>query len=283
VRCYRGSALGVRCLLGGRFSGCIVVRDGAPHNASDLPPDAVTHAPLLINELERIRRERGWTVRALAQQLGVSTKLFYNMRRGYRPLSVPTLSAIAKAFGADYRIREAVMHYLALECPVFERAVFRDGASTAELPDSISYHNRWRIVSWVGKVPFGEGVQRGLYLLAKKPETLSAVSRFLARALDRAGVHAVVLAANARPSASHAAAAGETAVLIVDRIEFASDELIAILSRRADAQRPVVVTSCVDRETLPDGVLLRTLRPTTELVRLDPVSRLRAKPVRSSA
>jgi hypothetical protein len=213
----------------------------------------------------------------------VSTKLFYNMRRGYRPLSVPTLSAIAKAFGADYRIREAVMHYLALECPTFERGVFRGGASTAELPGSISYHNRWRIVSWVGKLPFGEGVQRGLYLVAKKPETLSAVSSFLARAVDRAGIHVVVLAANARPTASHAAAAIDAAVLIVDRIEFASDDLTAILSRRADAQRPVVVTSCVDRETLADGILLRTLRPTTELVRLDPVSRPRAEHVRPAA
>jgi transcriptional regulator with XRE-family HTH domain len=243
----------------------------------------VTHTPLLIHELERIRRERRWTVPVLARQLGVSPKLFYNMRRGYRPLSLVTLSAIATAFGADYRIREAVMHYLAFECRTFDRAVFRGGASTAELPESISYHNRWRIVSWVGKLPFGEGVQRGLYLVSTKPETLSAVSRFLAAAVDRTGVHAVMLAGNARPSASHATAAVEAGVLIVERVEFASDALTAILSQRADSQRPVVVTSCVEGDELPDGVLLRTLRATTELVRLDPAARTRPKHAPSAA
>ena len=232
-------------------------------------PDPVTHAPLVINELERIRRERGWTVRALAQHLGISAKLFYNMRRGYRPLSIPTLSAVAKNFGTDFRIREAVMHYLALECQVFEREVFRGGASTAELPETISYHNRWRIVSWVGRLPFGEGVHRGLYVAATNPETLAAVSRFLARAAERENMPAIVLAANTRPTASHAAAATTGALLIAERIEFASDQLTAILGRRADAQKPIVVTSCVERDTLADGPLRRTLLSTTEVIRLE--------------
>lgn len=230
------------------------------------------HAPLLITELERIRRERGWNVSSLARQLGVSTRLFYNMRQGHRPLSVSTLAAIAKHFGEDYRIREAVMHYLIVEC-ASERAVFRDGASTAELPRSISYHNRWRIVAWVGKLPHGEGVERGLCLVAKKPEALSAVTRFLTKAIARSGLHAVVLMGRDRPSASHAAAAIEAPVLIVDRIDHVSAEVKAILSRRADAHRPSVVTSCVERDALPDGVLLLTLRATTELVRLDPALR----------
>lgn len=227
------------------------------------------HAPLLITELERIRRERGWSVTTLARQLGVSTRLFYNMRQGRRPLSVATLAAIAKHFGEDYRIREALMHYLIMECRS-EREVFRDGVSTAALPRSISYHNRWRIVAWVGKLPHGEGVERGLFLFANKAETLSVVSRFLTTAIGRSRLHPVVLMGNNRPSASHALAAIEAPVLIVERVEHASEELTSILSRRADAHRPSVVTSCVDRDTLPDGLLLRTLRATTELVRLDP-------------
>lgn len=230
------------------------------------------HAPLPIAELERIRRERGWSVSTLAQQLGVSTRLFYNMRQGHRPLSVATLAAIAKRFGEEYRIREAVMHYLIVECPS-EREVFREGASTAELPRSISYHNRWRVVSWVGRLPHGEGVQRGLFLVATKPETLSAASRFLARAIEQSGLHPVVLTGKDRPSASHAAAAITAPVLIVDRIDHASEEVAAILGQRADGHRPNVVTSCVDRDALPDGPLLRTLRATTELVRLDPAPR----------
>jgi transcriptional regulator with XRE-family HTH domain len=229
----------------------------------------VTHAPLLINELERIRRERGWSVRELARRLGVSPKLFYNMRRGYRPLSVSTLSAVARDFGSDYRVREAVMHYLALEYPTFGRDILRNGPSTSELPDSISYHNRWRIVTWVGRLPFGEGVQRGLYVVATKPEALSAVSRFIVSAVERERLRAIAIAGSARLSASHATAAADASVLVVERIDFATDALASLLARRVDAHRPVVVTSCVDREAMPDGVLLRTLRAATELIRLD--------------
>ena len=232
----------------------------------------MTHAPLLINELERIRRERGWAVRELAHRLGVSPKLFYNMRRGYRPLSVSTLSAVARDFGADYRVREAVMHYLALEYPTFGRDILRNGPSTSELPDSISYHNRWRVVTWLGRLPFGEGVQRGLYLAASNAATLSAVSRFIVSAVGREQLRAVAIAGNARLSASHTAAARDASVLVVDRIDFASDAVAALLADRAETNRPVVVTSCVDRETLPDGALLRSLRTATELVRLDAVS-----------
>jgi transcriptional regulator with XRE-family HTH domain len=257
---------------------------GARHNASDFtPPDLVSHAPLLINELERIRRERAWTVAELARQLKVSGKLFYNMRRGHRSISVSTLSEIAKLFGADYRIREAVMHYLALEYPTFGREILheRAGESTGELPESISYHNRWRIVTWVGRLPFGEGVQRGLYLVANKPETLSAVSRFIARSVERERIGVVVVAGNARPSASYAAAMVDAPVLVVDRIDFASEEVIALLDRRADAHLPSVVTSCVDRDAMDRESLLRTLRATTELIRLDAVlSRKPATPSR---
>jgi transcriptional regulator with XRE-family HTH domain len=233
------------------------------------PAASVTHAPLLITELERIRRERRWTVREVARHLGVSPKLFYNMRRGYRPLSVATLSAVARDFGADYRVREAVMHYLALEYPTFGRDILRTGPSTSELPDSISYHNRWRIVTWLGRLPFGEGVQRGLYLSAAKPDALAAVSRFVVSSVERAGLRAVTVAGNARLSASHASAAADASVLVVDRIDFASDAVAAIIAQRVDAHRPTVVTSCVDREAMQDGALLRMFRAETELIRLD--------------
>jgi transcriptional regulator with XRE-family HTH domain len=232
----------------------------------------VTHAPLLINELERIRRERAWTVGQIAERIGVSSKLFYNMRLGHRPLSVGTLSEIARAFGGDYRVREAVMHYLALEYQTFGRTILRERTSrgrTQSLPQTISYHNRWRIVTWIGRLPFGESVQRGLYLVAAESQTLSAVTRFVAKAIEDSGLGVLTIAGNMRPSASHAVAAIEAAVLIVERVDFLSDEMTAVLTRRAETQRPTVVTSCRDRDALPDGPLASVLRSMTELVRLD--------------
>jgi transcriptional regulator with XRE-family HTH domain len=253
-------------------------------------PSPVTHAPLLINELERIRRERAWTVGQLAERIGVSPKLFYNMRLGHRPLSVGTLSEIARAFGADYRVREAVMHYLALEYQTFGRAILRDGtgrARTESLPGTISYHNRWRVVTWIGRLPFGESVQRGLYLVAGKSQTLSAVARFVAKAIEDSGLGVLTVAGNTRPSASHAAAAIETPVLIVERIDFASDEITALLARRAETKRPTVVTSCRDRDALPDSPLSVALRLTNELIRLDavrpPKPSERVRPTRDDA
>ena len=243
----------------------------------------MTHAPLLINELERIRRERAWTVGQLAERIGVSPKLFYNMRLGHRPLSVGTLSEIARTFGTDYRVREAVMHYLALEYQTFGRAILREGKSSArtgQLPETISYHNRWRVVTWIGRLPFGESAQRGLYLVASESQTLSAVSRFVAKAIEDSGLGVLTIAGNTRPSASHAAAATEAPVLIVERIDFASDEMTALLARRAEAKRPTVVTSCRDRDALPESPLTGMLRATTELVRLDALTP--AKPSKHS-
>lgn len=234
----------------------------------------MTHAPLLINELERIRRERAWTLKQLAERIGVSPKLFYNMRLGHRALSVGTLSEIVRAFGADYRVREAVMHYLSLEYQTFGRAILREGksgTSTRQLPETISYHNRWRVVTWIGRLPFGEGAQRGLYLVASESRTLSTVARFVADATGNSGFGVVTIAANTRPSVSHAAAAIEAPVLIVERIDFASDAITALLARRAEAKRPTVVTSCRERDALPDGALSVALRLTTELIRLDAV------------
>jgi transcriptional regulator with XRE-family HTH domain len=232
----------------------------------------VTHPPLLIHELERIRRERDWTLGQIAARIGVSPKLFYNMRLGHRPLSVGTLSEIVQAFGADYRVREAVMHYLALEHQTFGRGILRKAkanATTRHLPATISYHNRWRVVTWISQLPFGEGAQRGLFLVAAETKTLSAVTRFLADASGDNGSGVVTIAGHTRPSASHAAAAIDAKVLIVERIDFASAEVAALLARRADARRPIVVTSCVDRDRLPERPLLETLRATTELIRLD--------------
>jgi transcriptional regulator with XRE-family HTH domain len=250
----------------------------------------VTHTPLLINELERIRRERAWTVGQIAERIGVSPKLFYNMRLGHRPLSVGTLSEIARAFGADYRVREAVMHYLALEYQTFGRAILRESkgrASTQSLPATISYHNRWRVVTWIGRLPFGEVAHRGLYLVASEPGTLSAVARFVAKAIEDSGLGVLTIAGNTRPSASHAAAAIEAAVLIVERVDFLSDEMTALFARRAGTQRPTVVTSCRDRDALPDGPLASVLRSTTELVRLDAVPQAkpskRVRPTRDDA
>jgi transcriptional regulator with XRE-family HTH domain len=229
----------------------------------------VTQPPLLIHELERLARERGWTIAQLASQLGVSPKSFYNLRLGHSTVSLDVLSRVAVLFGESRTMRELVLHYLRVEYPALGRAGRAHAATRAAALAVLASHTRWRVASWVAQVPLGEGARKGLYLQSGSAVALSATARFIQRELERLRCSVVVLNANARISRSHAEAAEAATVLIVERVEHASDAVAALILRRHEAQRLTVVTTSVDREQLQDRHLVLVARAAMQQLSLD--------------
>jgi hypothetical protein len=241
----------------------------------------VSQPPLLIPELERLARERRWTIAELSERLGISPKSFYNLRLGHSTLSLDILSRITVLFGGSRTVRELVLHYLRDEYPSLGRAGRAHLGSPSALPARIPSHTRWRIAAWVAEMPRSDVARKGLYLHCSDAALLTAAARFVQRELDRLRCSVVMLDANARLTASHAKTAEEATVLIVERVDHASEVVAAIILRRHEALRPTVVTSCGAREDLRDRHVVRVVRAAMQLLSLDTQTR-RAKQAANS-
>lgn len=229
----------------------------------------MTQPPLLINELERIARERGWSNAVLAERIGVSVKSFYNLRLGHSPLSLATLSRIHVEFGARRTVRELVSHFLATEYPASGRDPQARVAVPTDLPEEIPYMKRWRLAMWAAQMSQGDGARRGLYVVSTYTELLSAVVRFLQREAERSRSRTALIAASTRLSASHAAAAVGADLLIIERVDHIIPDIAALLEQRR-SDLPTVVTSVLPRHATDDPHLLRIFRSTMANFALDP-------------
>lgn len=246
----------------------------ARQNAWCLPTTPVTQPPLLIHELERLARERVWTIAELSERLGISPKSFYNLRLGHSTLSLDTLSRIIVLFGGSRTVRELVLHYLRDEYPALgRRGRARAAGGPTELSSLIPSHARWRVAAWIAQIPRSDRVRKGLYLHCEDAALLTATARFMQRELERLRCSVVVLDANARLTASHAKAAEDAMVLIVERVDYASESVASIILRRHEGLRLTVVTSCSPRENLRDRHLLRVVRSAMQQLRLDFIRR----------
>lgn len=247
------------------------------------PTPPVTQPPLLINELERIARERGWSNSVLAERIGVNVKSFYNLRLGHTPLSLATLSRIYVEFGARRSVRDLVSHFLATEYPASGRDPQARVAVPADLPGAVSYMKRWRLAMWAAQVSQGDGARKGLYVVSTQPHLLSAVVRFLQREAERSRSSVAVIAANARLSASHAKAALEAGLLIVERVDRIAPDIAALLEQRR-GDLPTVVTSVLPRHAIDDPRLLLLFRSTMANFALDaaPVAETLESPLPSA-
>lgn len=229
----------------------------------------MTQPSLLINELERIARERGWSNAVLAERIGVNVKSFYNLRLGHSPLSLPTLSRIYVEFGARRTVRELVSHFLATEFPTSGRDRQARVAVPADLPEEIPYLKRWRLAMWAAQTSQGDGARRGLYVVSAQPHLLAAVVRFLQRETERSRRSAAIITASSRLSVSHAKAALDADLLIAERVDRIAPDIAALLEQRR-SDLPTVVTSVTPRHAMSDPRLRRLFRSAMANFALDP-------------
>ncbi|HKO57769.1 MAG TPA: helix-turn-helix transcriptional regulator [Thermoanaerobaculia bacterium] len=222
------------------------------------------NASLLVREVERIARERGWSRRRLARELGIDATTLSHVRSGRDPISQPLLVQIGMAFGGSPVVQSLILHYLLIEAPP-RLAKRRKGATTSAFA-AIPYKVRWRIRRWLAHLDGTGKPQRGLFLTGTDAALLSAAARFTVHEAEQQGRTHILIAASDRLTTTHAKAALDTGLLVLERVEFAAESVTRLIHARTDALRPLVATSCGDREQLPDPHLVRVFRAWTETI-----------------
>jgi plasmid maintenance system antidote protein VapI len=222
------------------------------------------NAPLLVREVERVARERAWSRRRLARELGIDATTLSHVRSGRDPISQPLLVQIGVVFGGSETIRNLILHYVLIEAPK-RYARRRRGAPSAAFA-AVPYKVRWRIRRWLEQLDTSEKPQRGLFLTGASATLLTAAARFAVHEAGQLGRVAILVRGNDRIATSHANLAVEASLLVIERAEFASESVTRLIHARSDVLRPMIVTSGCDREELADPQLVRIFRAWTETI-----------------
>jgi transcriptional regulator with XRE-family HTH domain len=229
-----------------------------------------------VREVERIARERGWSRLRLAGELGIDATTLSHVRSGRDPISQSLLVRIGMAFGGSPTIQSLILHYLLIEAPP-RLAALRRGATDAAFT-AVPYKVRWRVRQWLAHLDGTHAPTRGLYLTGEDPAVLTAAARFAAHEVGQKKPTVVVtVRASERLDGSHATAAAGSGLLVIERVEFASESITRLVHARSDALKPMIVTSCCDREALTDPSLVRVFRAWTETITVSPPRTLTAR------
>ncbi|MBV8544907.1 MAG: helix-turn-helix transcriptional regulator [Acidobacteria bacterium] len=226
------------------------------------------NAPLLVREVERIAAERSWSRARLARELGIDATTLAHVRSGRDPISQALLIAIGAAFGGNTTVQQLILHYVLIEAR--QRSAKRPKGPTGAAFGLLPYRVRWRIRRWLTQLDGLDKPRRGLFLTGANAAHLSAAARFALHEATEQGRTCIVIRANDRISTSHAKAAVDANLLIIERVEFASESITQLLRARSDALRPMIVTSGIGREQLPDRHLVRVFRAWTETITVSP-------------
>lgn len=206
----------------------------------------------------------------LAAFLGVDETLLTHIRAGRKRFSTDTLSRIALRFGESTAVRDLVWHYLAVEHPEKNASDPRGDKSplpdvAAELPLAARKAIRAYVVGFFRA--YFEG--RGLLLTGANTKLLGLAAAFVAKECGTRGVAVMTLNASARITSTEGRAAMASRLLIIERVERASDPCLALLSSRASLTRPFVLTSTVD-DPIKDPHLARAVKACTQVIALSP-------------
>ncbi len=216
----------------------------------------------LIPELIALADRMGWSLADLATELGVDTTTVMHYRSGRRRLTKAMLGRIARRFKEERRIRDLIWNHL-----ITETLEEEGGAPdvVADLPSDVlaaltSYVDRFAQES----IHAG----RGLYLLSSDTSALAQAISALDRAFDRAEVKTCKLRGDQAPNAADRRFALAAPLLMVERVEFAKPEIVALLNERANLVRPMIVTSAVAPESTADAYLKRVFLSLTRRIEI---------------
>lgn len=212
------------------------------------PSPPVPRPVLVIREVEQLARRAKWRACDLAEALGVSPSMLNRLRAGTHAPSREVLGAILRSFGDTPHVRDLVLHFLEHELSLAHagRLDASPGSARgvedtlAKLPLKARQHVRSFVTHFLRRsMTSGQG----LHVVATDARVLTAVVAYIRSALDEQGITPVLLAANAAVSKSLGEDALAAPLLIVERVEFASDGVRSLLAARAAVRKPVLVTS----------------------------------------
>lgn len=223
------------------------------------------HHCRLITELIAFKQAEGGTIRDLARELGIDETAIIRFRSGARSPSKRVLVKITERYGALKFVRDLVYHHLAAECRDGYVAPEEDVLADVGLPASVSAALRSYIVRFADE---SMRAGRGLYILAADARLLSAALGAMARAFGADRTRMQVLRGDARLDARTVRAALAAPLVLIERIDFASDGVADILLRRADLTRPCIVTSMQRPEEITGAYLRRIALSTMRLIEI---------------
>lgn len=225
----------------------------------------------IITELIAFTRAKGWSVRDLAQELEVDETALIRFRSGVRIPSKAVLVKIIDRFGEHRFVRDLVWFHLYSEC----RNAGADDADpfeNAPLPTTTITALRTYIERFAEE---STHAGRGLYIVSAEPALLNAALRPVRLAFERARVRMCAWRGDQRPNARAVRDALAAPLVLIERIDFASEAVSDVVRRRADLTRPTVVTSLTPPNALRDPYLQRIALSTMRLIEIaGPVPRM---------
>jgi transcriptional regulator with XRE-family HTH domain len=205
---------------------------------------------LVIREIEQLARRAKWRTCDLAEALGVSVAMLNRLRAGTHAPSREVLGAILRTFGANAHVRDLVLHFLEhelaqarigrLEAPKDDALAALDPKTRSGIQAFVRDFLRRSLTSGAGLRVVGEdaGVLRG-------------VVGSVRAALDEQGVSSVVIAGNAAIAPSLRESALAAPLLIVERVDYASESVRALIAARAAVRKPVFTTATDANHAVP--------------------------------
>ena len=170
------------------------------------------------------------------------------LRAGTHAPSRDVLGAILRSFGTNAQVRDLVLHFLEHELALARAGrldaapeIVRDAGEDLHALDSkVRGEIRGFVTNFLRR-SLTSG--KGLHVIGGDASTLRTVVSYVRMTLDAQGVPSVVLAGNAPVSASLQETTLAAPLLIVERAEFASKSVRALLDARAAIRKPVLLTS----------------------------------------
>ena len=221
----------------------------------------VPRPPRLIATLLTFAESRALSLADVADRIGVDETTLMQYRSGRRRLSMPAYANLVRAFGDDPVIAEAAWQYVRVEYHP-PRPDSLDAAAET-LPEPVVDILR----TYVERLP-EEAVTagRGVYLFSADTRALLSAAQFLLRSFEKARVPVCHLRADVRPTAADRRFALAAAVLLVERVDVASDGVAALVRERADLVRPIIVTSVQPPDETKDAHVRRIFLSATRLI-----------------
>lgn len=211
-----------------------------------LPHRLVPRPVLVIREVEQLARRAKWRTCDLAEALGVSIAMLNRLRAGTHAPSREVLGAILRSFGTNAHIRDLVLHFL-------EHELAQARAGRLESPKDAGSDGAFAALDAKTRAVVRAFVRdflrrsltsgTGLHIIGADTAVLRGVVAYVRTALDGQGVASVLIAGNATVAGSLRESALAAPLLIVERADFASESVRALIAARATVRKPVLTTA----------------------------------------
>jgi hypothetical protein len=242
---------------------------GGPQYGQSFSSPPVPHSSILMREVDRLGREAKWSNKELAAKLGVDPTMLMHLRAGRNLFSASLLGRIAQVFPLPL-IDDLIVHHLRVERAAHDaNKLVLPSDLLAPLLAPTARKALRQFVLHFARTSVETG--RGLYVMGKDASLLTTSAQFVAHTLREQGISVERITGNTVVTMSGGRGAVAAALVIVERVEFASDSVMEVLRRRSDVVKPVVVTSTQPPEAFRDTHLARTFASMLHRVNIEVV------------